>query len=139
MPIMRDKSTGQYWRAIGEGLTPDIGKAANYSYGQAQALLRLYGDTTTYLSPSDEAGQWVEHEYVPEPRSTPIRTQQMKDKNLIWVSLGDVWLAADIQSLTMASMLVLNGATPHTKPHGDQRTDKPDLSVVPNGEGPSVA
>jgi len=139
MPYMQDRETGLYWKDFGAGMTDKIEEAEPYSLGQAMALARLFYEDTDYLVNKEEDPAlppvWVVHTYTPEPRSAPFRTQQMKDKNLVWVRLDDVWLAADMQALAMASLLVLNATTPHTKVH--ERRKEPVEPI--NFDGPSAA
>lgn len=144
MPYLQDKESKFYWKEYGEGLTENIAEAQPYSLGQASSLLRIFWETTDMLVNEESPASppvWVVYSHQPDPRSSPFRTQQMKDKNLIWVQLHDVWLAADVQSLTMASLLVLNATTPHTREHEPEKrrkTDKAPIEPV-NFDGPSAA
>ena len=141
MPYMVDTETGKFWKDFGGGLVDTFEEAEVYSLGQAMALARIHWETSHYITNGEENPKlppvWVEHRYTPQPRTAPFRTQQMKDKNLIWVRLDDVWLAADVQSLTMASMLVLNATTPHTKIQ--ERKPLEPINFDFADDGPSVA
>lgn len=143
MPYLQDKDSKHYWKEFGEGLTEKLEEAQPYSMGQAGSLLRIFWETTDLLVNNEpDPGLppvWIVESYQPDPRATPFRTQQMKDKNLIWVRLDDVWLATDVQSLTMASLLVLNATTPHTREHEPKRNRRKtdNLAVVPDDLPPA--
>ena len=101
-----NKQNGMYWKGVGEGLTSDIAQAYDYGVFQAQALARLHWEDASYLGDLGGDGVMVEYAHTPDPRSSPRRSQKMKDNGFVWVSYEGVWLAASIQDLQMTTMIV---------------------------------
>ena len=106
MAYIMNKSNGSYWRYFGEGVTPEVSEAHEYTVFQAQALARLFWEEAVYLERVDEDGLWVEHGHTPDPRLSPRRTEKMKAQGHVWVAYEGVWLAANNQDLAMTTLAV---------------------------------
>lgn len=113
MAYLVDKETKKFWKKFGEGLTSDIAQAADLPISAAHALMRIFWKEV-YIS---DLAEGTEHHWEPDTTDrSPLLTQAMKDKNLVWVGYNGYWMATDRQALVFGTLLAYNAPSPFDEP-----------------------
>lgn len=113
MAYLVDKATKRFWKKFGQGTTTDIAQAADLPISAAHALMRIFWEDV-YVA---DIAEGVEHHWEPGPQDrSPLLTQAMKDKNLVWVGYNGLWMATDRQALVFGTLLAYHSPCPYTEP-----------------------